>query len=328
MRMRTVCVSIVVVLLGLALTLTVSARITGNPEPPSPPDSTYSYTLEDIYSRLDTGAAGTPISFTEPSSGPGAGTGHTLDEVMAVAPAGDDVGGAVPSEVLSGTTYWSLRTAGTWGPQIGVMPDNGSVLILPMTVSQTIALGYHDGSGYVEGDTDLVSGNIASGVDIFGVSGALHGGCTCEGTLNGTRWCDNLDGTVTDLTTCLVWLQDANCTDSLAGIDKSSGQLDWNDAIVWSSVVRNGDCGLSDGSMEGDWWLPTKTQLYVLTHGTEQVRSDTPRAFTGVQLYAYWSSTTVADKPTGAWYVHLDDGGVGASSWDHYYHVWPVRGGQ
>lgn len=32
---------------------------------------------------------------------------------------------------------------------------------------------------------------------------------TCNGTINGTRWCDNGNGTVTDLTTGMVWLKDA-----------------------------------------------------------------------------------------------------------------------
>ncbi|MBW1813845.1 MAG: hypothetical protein JRJ39_09275 [Deltaproteobacteria bacterium] len=33
----------------------------------------------------------------------------------------------------------------------------------------------------------------------------------CKGTQStGGRWCDNGDGTVTDMTTCLVWLKYAN----------------------------------------------------------------------------------------------------------------------
>ncbi len=62
-----------------AVALVVSA---GNPNtPPGPPETTSSYTLEHIYERLSTGAAGTPITFTEPISGPTVGTMHTLDEI-------------------------------------------------------------------------------------------------------------------------------------------------------------------------------------------------------------------------------------------------------
>lgn len=44
------------------------------------------YRLEDVYNRLDTGAPGAQSVFAEPGAGPGS-TGHTLNEVMAKAPA-------------------------------------------------------------------------------------------------------------------------------------------------------------------------------------------------------------------------------------------------
>ena len=44
------------------------------------------------------------------------------------------------SKVLTGTTI-----AGT----AGTMPNRGSVIITPSTSNQTIAAGYHSGSGYV-----------------------------------------------------------------------------------------------------------------------------------------------------------------------------------
>ena len=49
----------------------------------------------------------------------GTGTMHTIDEIMVAAPAADDTNGALPSEVVTGRTYWGLRTNGTWGPQTG-----------------------------------------------------------------------------------------------------------------------------------------------------------------------------------------------------------------
>jgi len=151
-----------------AVAVVVSA---GNPDnPPGPPETTTSYSLEDIYDRLDSGAAGAQSAFTEPSSGPPTGTMHTLNEIMAVAPQVDDTSGATAAQVLSGRTYWGLQS-GAWGLQTGAMPDNGAVAIVPTTTQQTIAAGYHDGSGTVEGDADLVPGNVRSGAGIFGVAG-------------------------------------------------------------------------------------------------------------------------------------------------------------
>ena len=179
-------------------------------------------------------------------------------------------------------------------------------------------------------DPNLVPENIKAGVTIFGVEGELYGGCTCSGTLNGTRWCDNGDGTVTDLSTCLVWLQNANCTDELKGI--TGGSLIWIQAIVWSNAVSgySDDCGLSDDSFESDWHLPTKSQLQSLANGTEPVTSSTPRAFQGVQSNYYWTSTTFynASYPELeiSYTVSMNDGSWGIGTRDESHYVWPVRG--
>ena len=56
-------------------------------------------------------------------------------------------------------------------------------------------------------------------------------------------------------------------------------------------------------------------------------RGRTSRAFSGVQLNNYWSSTTNAGNPCGAWYVNLSDGIVLGVNEYYTYYVWPVRGG-
>ena len=170
MRRKYTLITVSVVAAIAAVVAVVSA---GDPDnPPGPPETTYSYTLEDIYDRLATGAAGTPITFTEPISGPGTGTMHTLDEIMAIAPQLDDTNGATSMQVLVGKTAWGL-TGAQWGMMTGTMADNGVVVITPTAGSQAIAAGYHDGTGYVVGDGDLVAGNIRCGVVVFGVTGII-----------------------------------------------------------------------------------------------------------------------------------------------------------
>lgn len=76
-------------------------------------------------------------------------------------------GDAVAGDLLSGKIAWVS------GAQVtGAMPNNGAVTVTPGTVDQAIAAGYHNGSGKVVGDADLVSGNIRSGVNLFGVTGS------------------------------------------------------------------------------------------------------------------------------------------------------------
>lgn len=154
---------------------------------------------------------------------------------------------------------------------------------------------------------------------------------TCEGTLSSLgRWCDQGDGTVKDMTTGVVWLQDAGW----GGLKRWADCSTWDDAHTRAGTLYDGmsgePAGLSDGSVEGDWRLPTKSELVGITVGDEYIRSSQMYFFTNVQSNYYWSSTTYAGNTNGAWSVGLYSGGVGSGNKDTYdgYYVWPVRGGQ
>ncbi|AXM89394.1 hypothetical protein CI793_09610 [Anoxybacillus ayderensis] len=83
-------------------------------------------------------------------------------------------GTAQPADVLSGKTFTNDS-----GEQTGIMPNRGAITITPSTIDQTIPDGYHNGSGIVKGDPDLIPSNIRQGVNIFGVTGTL---------VEGKRW--------------------------------------------------------------------------------------------------------------------------------------------
>jgi hypothetical protein len=51
------------------------------------------------------------------------------------------------------------------------MTNNEAVTYTPTTADQAVAAGYHNGSGKVKGDADLVEDNIRNTVTIFGVAG-------------------------------------------------------------------------------------------------------------------------------------------------------------
>lgn len=70
----------------------------------------------------------------------------------------------------------------------GLMPFVGTQILTPGTSNQDITLGYHNGLGYVEGDADLVSGNIKNGANIFGVAGDSN----VVNTTSGDAIADNL----------------------------------------------------------------------------------------------------------------------------------------
>jgi hypothetical protein len=135
------------------------------------------------------------------------------------------------------------------------------------------------------------------------------------------RFTENSDGTVTDNLTGLIWLKNANC----AGTTKK-----WADALTYCNNLASGSCGLTDGSVAGNWRLPNVKELQSLIDlSSYNPALPSGHPFTGVQInYYYWSSTTVADDTIYAWIVDIKNGYLGS----HYkgrdfLHVWPVRGG-
>jgi hypothetical protein len=150
------------------------------------------------------------------------------------------------------------------------------------------------------------------------------------------RFTDNGDGTVSDALTGLVWLEDAYCF----------GNRTWADALAKSNTLFDGctdcggtdnDCGLSDGSIPGQWRLPDVRELQSLVHhgvdspavpntaGTGQWVEGDP--FSRLQLVNYWSSTTFAASPQQAWAVFLWRGWRRNKGKTDSLAVWPVRGG-
>jgi hypothetical protein len=130
------------------------------------------------------------------------------------------------------------------------------------------------------------------------------------------RFTDNGDGTVMDKQTGLVWLKNANCF----------GTRIWSDAITDSNGLNSGECGLTDGTIEGDWRLPNRFELEsLLDLGNNSPALPTGHPFTGVQFYYYWSSTTHV-YTDHVWLVTIYDGGVNFYiKTSSHFHVWPVR---
>ena len=131
------------------------------------------------------------------------------------------------------------------------------------------------------------------------------------------------------MTTGLVWLKKADWGGSKQW--REEGDYTHNDdAHTRAGILYAGMSGanLSDGSVEGDWRLPTKSELVGITVGDEYIRSSQMYKFTGVQVGYYWSSTTGSDYPNGAWYMGMYYGSVDFGNKGNGYYVWPVRGGQ
>jgi hypothetical protein len=119
------------------------------------------------------------------------------------------------------------------------------------------------------------------------------------------RFTDNGQGQITDNLTRLVWLKNMDCV----------GLVDWQGALDFANTLADGKCGLTDGSVAGNWRLPNVnelTSLLDLENAGPTLPADNP--FPNVQNDSYWTSTTVtgftSEDRVSAWRVNLAIGDV------------------
>lgn len=117
-------------------------------------------------------------------------------------------------------------------------------------------------------------------------------------TITGSRFVDNHDGTILDTLTGLLWLKDAGCLVA----------SNWTAALTAVNQLATGHCGLSDGSLAGQWKLPNSGELESLidvSQSNPAISSGHP--FANVSG-AYWTSTTYRGVTTNAWVIRFTDG--------------------
>lgn len=133
------------------------------------------------------------------------------------------------------------------------------------------------------------------------------------------RFIDKGDGTMYDSFSKLTWLKNANCF----------GALEWYSAMAAANALANGQCGLSDGTVAGDWHLPTIDELRLRIYQDEQFNYYTLNSsgFINAQSGNYWSSTNYGNTASS----ETLGGGFSASSGfskTNTFYVWPVRKGK
>lgn len=308
------------VLVVLAL-ITSTAFAGGLDAPAAPTDANSAmFTLNDLYNRLDAGTAGAKrgAAFAEPVAGPTAGTMHTLNEIMSKAPVQDDVNGATTDQVATGKKFWGLKAGVGWGVLTGTMP-----LAALAADSNNVKGGFIATTTLRAIDADLATDSIKAGVNIFGVIGKTEVVDTTSGTAAaadlrlgqkawvdgveitgirssggvlcpdpdparwsaGKRWYNNNDGTITDTSTGLVWL--ASSSSTLRDFCATAS----TDAFWYVFTLKSGVGGLTDGSVEGDWRLPTYRELRSLKDGVDPVSGVNPQKFAGIRDDYVWTTT-------------------------------------
>jgi hypothetical protein len=145
------------------------------------------------------------------------------------------------------------------------------------------------------------------------------------------RFADNLNGTVSDRLTGLVWLKDAGCF----------SPANWSAALTAANALASGACGLTDGSGAGQWRMPNVNELESLVDVSRfnpAISMGNP--FINIKLAnAYWSSTAYMASfgsammairfSDGRWINGVDggDGGFSNIKARSANSLWAVRSG-
>jgi Protein of unknown function (DUF1566) len=129
------------------------------------------------------------------------------------------------------------------------------------------------------------------------------------------RWIDNGNGTLADTMTGLTWLKQADCI-----------RQTWSGGIAAVNMLASGQCGLSDGSVPGNWRMPYREEMLSLSDRMETNHADffnqsytwkasqtldqAPIFSNVVPSEYYWTSTTNAADTSEAWTIFSCDFGV------------------
>ncbi len=140
-------------------------------------------------------------------------------------------------------------------------------------------------------------------------------GATCDNP----RLADNGDGTVTDRLTGLQWEQktdDASVHDQDNFYCWSEGGAGYTaeDGTAYTGLLATLNGGACFAG-QCDWRLPTLGELL------------TALELFGPTLRTYWSATTFAPQPEGAWYVYFANGDLYGGHKGFDFRVRAVRGG-
>ncbi|MGQ0593816.1 MAG: Lcl C-terminal domain-containing protein [Gammaproteobacteria bacterium] len=151
---------------------------------------------------------------------------------------------------------------------------------------------------------------------------------------------DNLDGTITDNNTKLIWEKKSDDEAVNDNDNTTTFPHDKDNVYTWDQAFQHvADLNTDNFANHNDWRLPNVKELQsIVNYGTFNPAVSlafNTNCVAGVDVESgsctaasiYWSSTTLADGPGNAWGVLFFNGFVGNAGKDNFLHVRAVRGG-
>lgn len=316
-----------VLLMALAtVSLTARTAFAGSLTPASPAAPSM-FTLQDIWNRLTNDSLTTSGSHNLSTTTSPVGTMHTLSEIYAAIPR------IFASDFLSSSTYLGVTGSivihsGDTTASSSSVSSNKLIFVPPK--------GYYDGTATVSAtDPNLDPVNVKSGVNILGIVGTDPGSggggspppankrplatnqtlcydasgavIACAGTfqdgdlLKGTArsYTDNGDGTVSDNSTGLMWMQ---CTQGRSGAGCAAGS-----ATTMSWDVATSSCTGMTFAGHSDWRLPNISELLTIADYSTSTPAINSVYFPNSSSTPYWTSSPEL-RQRFTWVVTFDWG--------------------
>lgn len=133
---------------------------------------------------------------------------------------------------------------------------------------------------------------------------------------------------MTDNLTGLIWTREAGC-------EQVPFDHNFDAALEIANELADGQCGLADGSVPGDWRMPNLRELSsLLDYGENSPALPEGHPFVKVidsAFRPYWTSSAIPLPSGEAWQILMRDGHRLKADTHPYYGIgpiWPVRGGE
>lgn len=216
--------------------------------------------------------------------------------------------------ILVGMAVLGLTWAGDLEPPGPPAPTMGNLQELYDRLDDCTR---YDFCGVAKTGQQDCSDRYGNGIDCGGTG---QDGESRAGVALQPRFTVNGDGTVTDNLTKLVWLEDADCF----------GSRTWIEGLADANALATGACGLTDGSVAGNWHLPNVNELQsLIDYGQYNPALSAGHPFTGATSHYYWTSTHIVAHLPNAWILSLYSGYITSTNKENpsvvEVHVWPVR---
>jgi hypothetical protein len=202
-------------------------------------------------------------------------------------------GGATAGALIDGTRFPATGAVSHW---------SGEAYAADTRASWVVDFG--SGAVAFEAATNPLAKPIATRIV---AGGPLLPGAACDSSTD-TRFTDHGNGTVTDRTTGLMWMQ---CAEGQSGAGCASGAAtayaDFASAVRRAAAVNGDAAGAGRGF--GDWRLPNRNELGSIVNRACTAPAIARARFPATPSASFWSAT-----PAGAgraWYVDFTDGSVG-----------------